>query len=87
MAMQFEDIVTQMISRISQRTTNVGEYMHAFLRLHQDQGENDGLQRFRIRSQRLVELLVDSHVKADAIRSGRTGAAKGASADNDIELF
>ncbi len=87
MAMQFEDIVTQMISRISQRTTNVGEYMHAFLRLHQDQGENDGLQRFRIRSQRLVELLVDSHFKADAIRSGRTGAAKGASADNDIELF
>ena len=37
LAMQFEDIVTQMISRISQRTTNVGEYLHAFLRLHQDQ--------------------------------------------------
>lgn len=87
MAMQFEDIVTQMISRISQRTTNVGEYMHAFLRLHQDQGESDGLQRFRTRSQRLVELLVDSHVKADAIRSGKSGATTGASTDSDIELF
>jgi methyl-accepting chemotaxis protein len=31
MAMQFEDIVTQMMDRINQRANNVGEYMHAFL--------------------------------------------------------
>ncbi len=87
MAMQFEDIVTQMITRISQRTTNVGEYMHAFLSLHNDQGATDGLQRFRTRSQRLVQLLVDSHVKTDAIKGGN--AAKNAlqSSDGDIELF
>ncbi|WP_428825426.1 methyl-accepting chemotaxis protein [Azonexus sp. IMCC34842] len=84
MAMQFEDIVTQMISRISQRTTNVGEYMHAFLSLHHDQGETDGLQRFRKRSQRLVELLVNSHVKADAVKSGN---AANNNRDGDIELF
>jgi methyl-accepting chemotaxis protein len=88
MAMQFEDIVTQMISRISQRTTNVGEYMHAFLSLHHDQGESDGLQRFRTRSQKLVELLVNSHVKADASRtSGSSNAPPPSNQDGDIELF
>ena len=86
LAMQFEDIVTQMISRISQRTNNVGEYLHAFLRLHQDQKETNGLERFRTRSQRLVELLVNSQVKADAMRSH--GPAKQSQAsNNDIELF
>ena len=84
MAMQFEDIVTQMIGRISQRTTNVGEYLHAFLNLHHDDGEKDGLQRFRSRSQRLVELLVNSHVKADAVNSSKHGKKNG---DDDIELF
>lgn len=87
MAMQFEDIVTQMISRISQRTTNVGEYMHAFLSLHNDQSEVDGLQRFQRRSQQLVELLVNSHVKADAVRSNQPGRNMQASNDGDIELF
>jgi len=87
MAMQFEDIVTQMISRISQRTTNVGEYMHAFLNLHHDQGETDGLQRFRSRSQRLVELLVNSHVKADAVKSGSSAKSAKSGGDGDIELF
>lgn len=88
MAMQFEDIVTQMMSRISQRTLNVGEYMHAFLNLHHDQGQTDGLQRFRQRSERLVELLVNSHVKADAIRSsGSQHQSSGNHDDGDIELF
>ena len=59
MAMQFEDIVTQMMDRISQRASNVGEYMNAFLALHHD-NEADGLQRFSKRSQKLVELLVHS---------------------------
>lgn len=87
MAMQFEDIVTQMMSRISQRTLNVGEYMHAFLNLHHDQGQTDGLQRFRQRSQRLVELLVNSHVKADALRAHSITKSPAGNDDGDIELF
>jgi methyl-accepting chemotaxis protein len=89
MAMQFEDIVTQMMSRISMRTTNVGEYLHAFLNLHHD-NESDGLQRFRIRSQKLLDLLVSSHVKGDALNaidaSNNVGHAKNSS-NGDIELF
>ena len=87
MAMQFEDIVTQMMGRISQRTLNVGEYMHAFLNLHHDQGQTDGLQRFRQRSQRLIELLVNSHVKADALRAHSITKSPAGNDDGDIELF
>jgi len=87
MAMQFEDIVTQMITRIAQRTENVGQYLHAFLNLHHDQGQKDGVQRFRVRSQKLVQLLVDAQVKADAIRGNTAGAAARANSDGDIELF
>ena len=88
MAMQFEDIVNQMMTRISQRSTHVGAYMHGFLSLHQDNNEKDGLQRFRARSQKLVELLVNSHVQTDAIRAPITApAASQGGSDGDIELF
>lgn len=87
MAMQFEDIVTQMITRISQRTMHVGEYMHAFLNLHNDQEETNGLQRFRTRSKHLVELLVNSHQKQDAIRTTNASNSPSSKNDGDIELF
>jgi len=86
MAMQFEDIVSQMMERVGQRTANVGEYMHAFLALHQDD-ESNGLQRFRKRSEKLVELLVNSHVKTDALRASSSASNAKSSSDGDIELF
>ena len=86
MAMQFEDIVTQMMDRINQRANNVGEYMHAFLALHQD-NETDGLQRFRHRSQKLVELLVNLHVKSDALQSSNAASHAKDSSNGEIELF
>ena len=87
LAMQFEDIVTQIIGRISQRTINVGEYLHAFLRLHQDQKDSNGLERFRKRSQLLVELMVNSQVKTDALRSSGPAMNSQSGGDGDIELF
>jgi len=84
MAMQFEDIVAQMIDRISRRTHNVGEYMHAFLNLQHSQGEGDTLSRYRARSEQLLQLLVTSHIKTDALRGKNMQSA---AADNDIELF
>ena len=86
MAMQFEDIVTQMMDRINQRANNVGEYMHAFLALHQD-NEADGLQRFRHRSQKLVQLLVNSHLKSDALQSSNAASHAKDSSNGEIELF
>ena len=87
LAMQFEDIVTQMITRISQRTSNVGDYLHAFLSLHLDQKETNGLERFNSRSRALIELLVNSHIKTDAIKSSGPTKHSQAAGNNDIELF
>ena len=85
LAIQFEDLVTQRMTRITQRMLHVGQYLHAFLGLHQDQGEADGLQRFKKRSEKLVALLVDSHQKSDSIKL-LGNAAKNSDA-SDIELF
>ena len=87
MAMQFEDIVNQMMTRISQRSAHVGEYMHAFLNLHQDNSEKNGLQRFRARSQKLLELLANAQVRSDAIRAPNGLSAHGSKDNADIELF
>lgn len=84
-AMQFEDLVTQRMSRIAQRMLHVGGYLHAFLALHQDQAEANGTQRFRKRMDKLVALLVASHEKNDSIKHSQP-AAKSAS-ESDIELF
>ncbi len=86
LAMQFEDIVSQMMNRITQKTLNVGEYLHAFLNLHQDRHETDGLQRFKHRTEKLLALLVESHTKIDAIGSPAP-ASGGSTATRDIELF
>ena len=85
LAMQFEDIVTQMIGRISQRTAHVGQYLHAFLSLHQDKDETDGMQRFRNRTARLVTLLVESHQKNDALK--QHSAPSKTTESSDIEFF
>ncbi len=84
LAMQFEDIVTQAMDRIQRKTASVGDYLHAFLALHQDVDEKDGLQRFRNRSTKLVALLVESHARLDALQSPAPAASAGGS---DIELF
>lgn len=60
MAIQFEDIVTQMMKRISQKMLNVGDYLHSFLRLHQDRDQIDGVQRFQSRIDRLTDLMVEA---------------------------
>lgn len=83
LAMQFEDIVTQMMNRISKKSLNVGDFLHAFLTLHHDQQETDGLQRFRHRCERLVTLMHQSHQQLDAVGHP---SAKGAPATS-IELF
>ena len=85
MAMQFEDIVAQMIERISQRTNNVGQYMHAFLSLHRERSNDDPVARYRARSAQLVQLLVESHIKTDALRTHAAKPAKGV--EDDVELF
>jgi len=83
LAMQFEDIVSQMMSRITQKTLDVGEYLHLFLRLHQDKNEADGLRRFHTRIERLQSLLADSQLKAQEAPQPSSSGKDGRS----VELF
>lgn len=83
MAMQFEDIVAQMMNRIAQNTLTVGQYLHTFLQLHQDREQTDGLQRFKSRIQRLESLLAE--VQSKTITS--IGPGTTAIQSSSIELF
>ena len=84
LSMQFEDIVSQMMERITQKTMGVGEYLHAFLKLHHDRDEGNGVQRFRKRTERLQQLLQTSRAASREVNSSaHTSAAK----DDAIELF
>jgi methyl-accepting chemotaxis protein len=80
-AMQFEDIVAQMLDRISANTMQVGEYLHSFLRIHQDQQHADGLTRFNERINRLQQLLQKTRttINDQQLATNRQG--------NDVEFF
>jgi len=84
LAMQFEDVVTQMMDRIGRKTENAGQFLQGFLDLYNDQRESDGLRRFRARSQKLQELLAESHARQAAVGSVSKNQSHAADA---VELF
>jgi len=84
MAMQFEDIVTQMMGRITSKTLSLGGFLHGYMRLHHDRDESNGVQRFNIRIQGLNALLAES--QAVAVTVSPAIAGQGATGQ-DIELF
>jgi methyl-accepting chemotaxis protein len=57
MSMQFEDIVGQMMARVTRKTLTVGRYLHAFLEMHQDREQRDGVKRLHDRVDQLRGLL------------------------------
>lgn len=81
-AMQFEDVVTQKMGRVSEDTRAVGSYLHAFQDIHQDRQQNDGLLRFQTRIERLQQLLTQSR-----LGDKRQSSVTSSSSDDDIELF
>jgi methyl-accepting chemotaxis protein len=83
-AMQFEDIVTQMLARISKETDSTGQFLHSFLSLHQDQEDKDGLHRFETRSHRLEALLAKSGMEFGSDASAFADAPANSST---VELF
>ena len=85
LAIQFEDIVSQMMSRITKKTLDIGEYLHTFLRLHQDRDETDGLKRFKTRTERLENLLKGTQL-LNAARETNVAVSSSSSAA-DVELF
>jgi methyl-accepting chemotaxis protein len=87
LAIQFEDIVSQMMGRITKKTLDIGQYLHTFLRLHQDREETDGLKRFKTRTERLENLLKGTQLLDKARETEVTGSASFGGAAADVELF
>ncbi len=56
-AAQFEDIVSQMMGRIVNRSLSIGDFFNQYMELHNDRNESSGLLRFNRRNQRLQALL------------------------------
>ena len=83
-AMQFEDIVTQLLAQINAKVSAVGTYLHSFLSLYQDKEEGNGILRFTTRSEKLVALIqsAEKTPKGTGIVEGQMEAR-----ENSVELF
>lgn len=80
-AIQFEDIVGQIMNELTRKTGHIGDYLNEFQILQMDQAQKDGLQRFQLRIERLRSLLA-------SIQPGRSGNRQRPANDADnIELF
>ena len=79
MSMQFEDIVGQMMARVTRKTLTVGKYLHAFLQMHQDSDQRDGVKRLHARVDHLRELLAGF--------DREQGAVVATAGEASVELF
>ena len=83
LSMQFEDIVGQMLTRITEQTLNVGQFLHALLELHNDRDQSDGPLRFRRRIERLQALIDTTKAQSKGESTLTTQLNQG----GDIDLF
>ena len=86
LSMQFGDIVSQMMERITVKTLDLGEYLHTFLQLYNDQDQKNGIERFRDRTARLQALLDKSRASVQE-RNIYNQVNTTVGGDCDIELF
>jgi len=82
-AVQFEDIVTQMLDRILKKTASLGAFFHRFMELHNDRSETNGLERFNKRINGIKVLLLESKSSATLAASAGTQAG----INEQVELF
>ncbi len=85
LSMQFGDIVSQMMERITRKTLDLGEYLHAFLKLHHDREQTNGVDRFEQRTVRLRQLLENSRRNRGPATT--LSSANAQRLNDEIELF
>lgn len=78
MAVQFEDIVVQIMDGIVAKTSTIGGFFQEFIALHNDAHEVNALTRFGHRNQRLQDMLLSQ--SATAVKHRKAN-------DFDVELF
>lgn len=84
-AMQFEDVVTQIMSQVTADTLAIGGYLQKFQAIHQDQQQTDGLTRFQTRIERLNQLLATT--QSIERRQNASTSTNSSTTNDDIELF
>ncbi len=63
MSLQFEDIVRQLIEKINEHTESMEEFQKSYVEVHKDRDAGNGLERFKMRNERLQALLSRSHTQ------------------------
>lgn len=79
MAVQFEDIVTQMMDRILDKTLSLSQFFLRFMELHNDRNETSGLHRFNKRIEGMQSLL--THKPLPTLNNAHQQR------DREVELF
>lgn len=80
-AVQFEDIIGQIMDQILAKTLGIGDFFHEYMDVHNDHKEVSGIQRFNKRIVRLQTLLAGS-------AEGRPGPRQyDQEASEEVELF
>lgn len=84
-SMQFEDMVSQLLVKVSEQTDLMARYVNGVFDAHRDREERDGIARIEKRNTALARLIEDAREAARTIRLD--APPRGAMTGGDIELF
>ena len=84
-SMQFEDMVSQLLVKVSEQTDLMARYVNGVFDAHRDREERDGVARIEKRNTALARLIEEAREAARTIRLD--AGPRGAMSSGDIELF
>lgn len=84
-SMQFEDMVSQLLVKVSEQTDLMARYVNGVFDAHRDREERDGIARIEKRNTALARLIEDAREAARTIRLD--DSPRGAMNGGEIELF
>lgn len=84
-SMQFEDMVSQLLVKVSEQTDLMARYVNGVFDAHRDREERDGIARIEKRNTALARLIDDAREAARTIRLD--DSPRGAMNGGEIELF
>lgn len=85
-SLQFEDLVRQLLVQIHQRSETLEEFINAFVKVHKDHEEKDGLKRFEKRIAALQGILSESSVRFDTMKRNEIQQSN-IDSTGDVDLF
>ena len=84
-SMQFEDMVSQLLSKVREQTELMAHYVNGVFDAHRDRDQQDGLSRVAQRNATLAQLLQHAEQATQALNLG--AVTQTAMTTGDVELF